>query len=135
MASKTQEPRTGVFHNGNEVAVRAKTRYSRSYHEPKTDGDGDVVFFDRTGERVPEDHDDARPKPACGKVADVEWKLVAVHTVERREACRNCREDDDAIAERNRKGADNITLARLAQRSDWEGAETLSGNNPHISGD
>ena len=124
MASKPELPETGVFHDGNEVAVRAKTRYSRSYHEPLTDDRGDVVF-----------DEDGRPKPACGKVADVKWLLVPAHTVERREPCRNCREDEDTISERNAKGADNITLARLAQRSDWEGGETLSGNNPHVSGD
>lgn len=125
MASKQEEvPRTGIFHDGSEVAVRAKTRYSRAYHEPLVDDRGDVVF-----------DEDGHPKPACGKVADVKWLLVPVHTVERRDPCRNCREDDDAISERNAKGADNITLARLAQRSDFDGSELLSSKETHVSGD
>lgn len=119
-------PETGVYHEGDEVAVRAKSRYSRSWHEPKTDDDGNVVF-----------DEDGRPEPACGKECrdDTFWRLAPVDAVAGRDECSNCAEDDDAIAKRNSTGSGNITLARLAQRSDWKGAESLSANDSHIHGD
>jgi len=133
MQAQADTRSTGVFHDGDEVAVRASSRYSRKFHEPKTDDAGDVIFVDGDGDRVDADHDDAHPLPACGKDArdGTAWKLVPLLSVDRRDPCKNCSEDDETISERNATGSGNITLARLAQRSDWKGGETLSGNASH----
>jgi len=114
---------TGVYHDGDEVTVRTNSQYSRSWHVPKTDDDGNVVF----------DADD-RPVPAC----DTEprrgtFRLAPCNTVTSKTPCKNCTQDDDTISERNAKGSGNATLARLAQRSDWNGAESLSGNASHTT--
>jgi len=121
-----EDPATGVYHDGDEVAVRLNSKTSRAYHEPATDAVGNVVF-----------DDDGHPKPACGKDSPEgkAWILRPVRSPSRRGKCDNCKDDDDAISERNSKGSDNVTLARLAQRSDWEGAESLSANDTHIHSD
>lgn len=113
-----ETPSTGVYHNGEEVAVRLNSKTSRKYHEPKTDDDGSVVF------------DGDHPVPACGVESPEgkRWILRPVDSLGRRDSCDNCTDDDEAIAERNRKGSDNVTLGRLAQRADFDGAESLSAN-------
>lgn len=117
-----QESETGVYdEDGVEVAVRTASQYSRSWHVPKTDADGSVVF----------DADD-RPVPACGcEPRRGKFRLARVDTVTSKTPCKNCTEDEDTISDRNGKGSGNITLARLASRSDWEGAESLSANASH----
>lgn len=133
-AHSTRPRSTDVYHDGEEVAVRASSRFSRGYHTPKTDDDG-VVFVDDAGDRVPEDHDDARPLPECGKDTEGRWKLVPIRSVANRDLCSNCADDPDAIAKRNSKGSGNVTLARLAQRGDWQGEESLSASATHTSDD
>lgn len=114
-----ETPSTGVYHDGDEVAVRLNSKTSRKYHEPKTDAAGNVVFGD-----------DDRPMPACGKRSPEgkAWILRPVSSLGRRRSCDNCSDDEDTIAERNAKGSDNVTLGRLAQRADFDGAESLSAN-------
>lgn len=102
---------TGVYHDGNEVAVRSTSRYSRSKHAPKTDTDGNVVF-----------DDDGRPVPECGGDDDTTYKLATVGAVEFRDPCSDCEDDEDDMAARQSKGAGKETLARLAQRKDFDPA-------------
>jgi len=117
-----EDPATGVYHEGEEVAVRLDSKTSRRYHEPATDAVGNVIF-----------DDDGCPKPACGKAngEGKTWILRPVGSLSRRGKCNNCEADDEALSERNSKGSDNVTLARLAQRSDWKGGESLSANGSH----
>ena len=117
----SETPETGVYHDGDEVTVRTDSQYSRSWHIPKTDDDGSVVF-----------DDDDRPLPACGcEARRGNFRLARVGAVASKNGCRNCIEDEDTISERNAKGSGNITLARMAQRKDFNGAESLSANASH----
>jgi hypothetical protein len=92
---------TDVYHDGDEVAVRARSKYSRSSHEPITDSKGNVVFYAPTEDDEPgpvkvvgEDHDDAEPRPACGlptgDVHGTDFRLATTHDVSNRPACSYC---------------------------------------------
>lgn len=132
MASKNAETiskRTGVFHENTEVAVRARSQHSRDAHVPETDDDGDVIFFDGDGNEVPEDHDDARPKPACNVTpnTDTEWVLRPLSSVTNRGKCRRCY-DADEVAEQNKANGGSATFARKLRYGDDWGTEESSAN-------
>lgn len=118
---------TGITHEGDEVAVRARSKYSRSAHEPVTDSDGEVVWYAPTndGESGPckvvdEDHDDAEPRPNCGlptgDVNDVDFRLSRTRDVENRPACSHCTDTNGDPS----KGSGNKSFARIMRYgSDW----------------
>lgn len=132
----TVSKRTGIFHDGNEVAVRARSQHSRDAHVPKTDDGGDVIFFDGDGNRVPEDHDDARPKPACGVTpnTDTEWVLRPLSSVENRGKCRRCYDADD-VADQNKANGGSKTFARMIRYGDDWGDESSSGKQTNTKGE
>jgi len=133
--AKTVSKRTGIFHDETEVAVRARSQHSRDAHVPETE-DGDVLFFDGDGNRVPEDHDDARPKPSCGVTpnTDTEWVLRPLSSVENRGKCRRCYDADD-VAEQNKANGGSKTFARMIRYGDDWGGENSSGNKTHGKGE
>jgi hypothetical protein len=102
---------TGVYHDGDEVAVRARSQHSRSAHIPKTDADGDVVF------------DDGHPVPECGLTpkTDTEWVLRSVRNVSNRDKCSRCFDADD-VADQNATNGGSKTFARVAKFGDDWGA-------------
>lgn len=116
---------TDVFHDGNEVAVRSRSKFSRKAHDPVTDADGNIVFYAPTdrGEAGPirivdEDHDDAEPRPACslptGDPGDVDFMLSKVECVQNREKCSYC----DGTNGDPAQGSDNKSFARIARYGD-----------------
>lgn len=127
---------TEVYHDGGEVAVRARSQHSRSAHIPTTDDDGDVVFTDSDGNRVDETHDDANPKPKCGCTpnTDTEWVLRPTRAVANRDKCSRCF-DSDAVAEQNKKNGGSATFARKLRFGESWGDEDSSANPSHTSGD
>jgi hypothetical protein len=118
---------TDVYHDGDEVAVRARSKHSRSAHEPVTDADGNVVFFAPTDRDEPgpckvvdEDHDDAEPRPACalptGDVDDIDFRLSTTHDVSNRPACSYCTGTNGDPS----KGSGNKSFARrMRYGDDW----------------
>lgn len=125
MASKQAEAiETGIVHDGEEVAVRARSQHSRAAHEPKTDADGNVVFTDSDGNRVDADHDDAHPEPECDVEpnTDTEWVLRPVRSLSNRDKCRRCF-DDDEVAKQNKKNGGSKTFARVAKFGDDWGSD------------
>ena len=116
---------TDGFHDGVEVAVRARSKYSRSKHEPVTDADGSVVWYAPTNDDEPgpakvvdEDHDDAEPRPACGlpcgDVDDVDFMLSPLSNVENRPACSYCNGTNGDPSD----GAANKSFARIMRYGD-----------------
>lgn len=129
---------TDVYHDGTEVAVRARSQHSRAAHVPKTDDDGNVVFTDSDGNRVDEDHDDAHPEPECGVEpnTDTDWVLRSTASVDNRDKCRRCFDADD-VADQNKKNGGSTTFARKVRSGEWGGSdgESSSANGSHTSGD
>ena len=116
---------TGVFHDGEEVGLRATSKYSRAAHIPKTDENGDVVFVhgdDHTVE-VDEDHEDAQPMPACGlpsgDVDSIEFGLTAIDFVAGRPGCKYCMGTNDDPS----KGSAKKSFARRMRYGDDWGEE------------
>jgi hypothetical protein len=118
---------TDVTHNGDEVAVRARSKYSRSAHEPITDAEGNIVFYAPTDRDEPgtvkvvgEDHDDAEPRPKCGlpcgDVDDVDFRLSTATDVSNRPACSYC----DGTNGDPSKGSGKKSFARrMRYGDDW----------------
>ena len=117
---------TGVFHDGDEVAVRAYSTHSRTAHAPKTDEAGDVVFVDSDDPdtEVPESHDRAEPLPACGlpsgDVADLRFLLKPIDDVSNRKPCAYCTDSCTDPAE----GAGNKSFARRLRYGETWGEDT-----------
>lgn len=113
-AESTPDPTTGIFHDGDEVAVRSKGRFSRKWHDPAVDGNGDVVFVD-----APDG--DVMPKPACGTGRysdDVRFILTPVSKVDNRPKCTICNSSEDERSEIARIGADKASWARKMRYGD-----------------
>lgn len=121
----TESISTGVYHDGGEVAVRARSKYSRSTHEPITDADGDVVFYaknsaDEAGpiRVVDESHPDAEPRPSCGiptgDVETIDFMLSKTADVTNRPACSFCTGTNGDPA----KGAGKLSAARRLRYGD-----------------
>lgn len=118
---------TEVYHDGDEVAVRARSKHSRTAHEPVADANGDVVFFAPTDDGEPgpvkvvdEDHDDAEPRPKCGlptgDVDGVDFRLTSTSNVSNRPACSYC----DGTNGDPSKGSGNKSFARrMRYGDDW----------------
>lgn len=118
---------TGVTHEGAEVAVRARSKYSRSAHEPITDHEGNVVFFAPAEPSEPgrckivdEGHEDAEPRPKCGlptgDVCGVDFRLSTCSNVSNRPACGYCTGTNGDPA----KGSGNKSAARILRYGeDW----------------
>lgn len=124
---------TDVYHDGNEVAVRARSQNSRSAHTPATDDDGTVLFYDDDGDVVDESHDDAQPRPECTTVRnleDTEWVLRTIRQVNNRDKCKRC-------ANGTETSGGGVTFARrMRYGDDWgKGSEETSANKPQTSGD
>lgn len=101
---------TDVYHDGQEVAVRARSQHSRSAHMPATDDDGNVVF-----------DEDGHPEPACGcePNTDTEWVTRPIADVANRDKCKRCFEADD-VAERNKENGGSVSFARrMRYGDDW----------------
>lgn len=123
--SSTEPPQTDVWHDENEVAVRSRSQHSRSAHIPLTDDDGNVIFKDNDGDRVPPDHEEAEPRPACGRERrdDTEWVLRPIRFVNNRDECDRCFREDEFKA-KNKSNGKSKTFARIARYgSDWGGEE------------
>ena len=116
---------TGVFHDGREVVARARSKYSRSKHEPVTDADGNVVFYAPTerGEPGPAkivdaDHPDAEPRPACGlpcgDVDDTGFMVAGIEGCENRPACSYCAGTNGDPS----TGSGNKSFARIMRYGD-----------------
>lgn len=116
---------TDVYVDGDEVAVRARSKYSRSAHEPITDAKGNVVYYAATNDGEPgpvkvvdADHDDAEPRPACGlptgDVDDVDFRLATTHDVSNRPACSYCTDTNGDPS----KGSGNKSFARIMRYGD-----------------
>lgn len=122
---------TDAYHEGDEVGVRARSKYSRSAHEPITDADGDVVFFAPTDDGEPgpvkvvdADHDDAEPRPACGlPTGDVEgttFRIATTSDLATRPACSYCTGTNEDPS----KGSGNKSFARrMRYGDDWGSGE------------
>ena len=118
---------TGVFHDGREVAVRARSKYSRSKHEPVTADDGSVVWYAPTERDEPgpakivdADHDDAEPRPACGlpcgDVDEVDFMLSGLEGCVNRPACSYCNGTNGDPS----TGSANKSFARIMRYGrDW----------------
>jgi hypothetical protein len=105
---------TDVYHDGGEVAVRARSQHSRSAHIPKTDSDGNVVF-DADGNPDPECE--------CEPNTDTEWVLRPIGHVAGRDKCRRCFDEDD-VAEQNKANGGSKTFARRMRfGDDWGSGE------------
>lgn len=105
---------SGVYVGDVELAVRTKSRFSRTAHVPATDAAGAPIF-----------DDDGFPKTKCDVEAgqdDLKRKLVPVHTVSNRRACTNCSASKAEIAERNKKGAGKKSWARKMRFGDGWGS-------------
>mgnify|MGYP006313040315 CR=1 FL=1 len=125
-ASSNDTLTTDVYHDGDEVACRARSKHSRSAHEPVTDADGNVVFYAPTNDDdepgpckvVDEDHDDAEPRPAChlptGDVNAVDFRLATTHDVSNRPACSYCTGKNGDPS----KGSGNKSFARIMRYGD-----------------
>lgn len=127
---------TGVTHNGEEVAVRARSQHSRSAHVPETDDDGNVVFYDGDGNEVDEGHEDARPSPSCDVTpnTDTKWVLRSTRSVENRDTCRRCFNTEE-VKEQNKANGGSVSFARKLRYGDDWGSEESSAKASHTSGD
>lgn len=110
---------TQVYHSGDEVAVRARSKHSRTAHEPVADANGDVVFFAPTTDEEPgpvkivdESHPHAEPRPKCGlptgDVDGVDFRLTLTSNVANRPTCSYC----DGTNGDPSKGSANKSFAR-----------------------
>jgi len=118
---------TDVYHDGDEVACRARSTHGRAAHEPVTDADGDVVWYADTEPDEPgpckvvdADHDDAEPRPVCalrgGDESAVDFMLSTTRDVSHRPPCSYCTGTNGDPA----KGSGNMTPARrLRYGGDW----------------
>lgn len=117
---------TDVYHDGDEVAVRAKSTHSRTAHIPKTDDDGDVVFVDGDDHEVvvDETHPNAQPIPACGCPSNdpdaQDFMIARLESVTSRKACSFCTETNEDPA----KGAGKASFARRMRYGDDWGSDT-----------
>ena len=123
-------PKTDVYHEGDEVAVVARSKYSRTTHKPATDDDGNVIWYAPTSwdedgpmKVVDEDHEEAEPKPVCGlpcgDVHETRFRLVAVDALNDDGVCSYCTGDfGDQAA-----GSANLTPARRLRYGDEWGQE------------
>jgi hypothetical protein len=118
----TDPQSTDVYDDGVEVAVRARSKNSRSTHVPKTDDDGTIVFVDGDDhtERVDRDADNAQPLPECefrsGDPDAVDFVLKPVGTCTTRDGCKYCHGTNADPA----TGAGNLSPARrLRYGDDW----------------
>lgn len=126
---------TGVYHDGDEVAVRARSQHSRDAHVPETDDGGDVVFYDSNGNVVDEDHDDAQPRPVCNAtdVDGSDWICREISKLNNRGRCRRCY-DRDEVADQNKKNGASKSFARqIRYGDDW--GEGSTGDKANTSGD
>lgn len=135
MASSSDGITTDVYHDGTEVAVRARSQHSRDAHVPLTDGDGVVAFFDGDGNRVDADHADAHPEPDCRQDlnTDTEWVLRPVEAVAFRGECRKCHTPDDVAEQNQQNGGSKTPARRLRWGESW--GENQSDTASHTSGD
>lgn len=118
---------TGVYHDGAEVAARARSAHSRSAHDPVTDADGTPVFYAPTDADEPgpckvvdADHPDGEPRPACGLPStdrdDVPFRLAPVTAFGPGDKCSYC----DGSNGDPSKGAAKKSFARVMRYgSDW----------------
>ena len=125
-ATDSKELSTDVYHDGREVAVRARSQHSQSAHIPKTDDAGNVVFVEGT------------PEPECGVEpnSNTEWVLRSIGNVANRDKCSRCFNADD-VADQNAKNGASVSFARKIRfGDDWgeDGGEDSSVNASHTSG-
>lgn len=118
-----------VYHDGDEVCVRARSQHSRSKHIPKTDDDGNVVF-----------DDEGNPTPKCeiDPKTDTTWVLRSVRSCENRDACDRCAEEDRISKTNQSNGGSKSWARRMRYGDDWgdgSDGETSSANASQASGD
>jgi len=119
-STPTDRLTTDVYHNQEEVAIRARSQHSRDAHIPKTDTDGNVIFDD-AGDPVPE----------CGvePQTDTEWVLRPVDTVSNRGECRRCFEAGEVADQNAANGASTTFARRLRYGEAWGKRQDEPGTN------
>lgn len=128
---------TGVYHDDEEVCIRARSQHSNAKHYPKTDDGGAIVYEDADGNRADADHDDAEPIPTCEITpkTETEYILMPVDSCVNRDPCGRCErkmeaDTEDGHEEAQENGGAVSWARKMRFGDDWgsAGDESSSGN-------